>query len=98
MAEDDAVDDTYGKGAKRNQAAAEFFINTYLSANGQYQFALQTAAVPVIPDARIKMVGEPLMRELLVLDGGKIATMTRLNPAKIDLSRWNDEWNRTVVK
>lgn len=82
----------------RHQAAAEFFINTYLSANGQYQFALATAAIPVVPEARAKMSAEPLHKELLVLDAARINGMVRLNPSKIDLSKWNEEWNRTITR
>ena len=82
----------------RHQAAAEFFINTYLSVNSQYQFALATAAIPVVPEARSRMASEPLHKELLVLDATKISAMVRLNPSKIDLSKWNDEWNRSITR
>lgn len=85
------------KGTK-NQEAAEYFINTYLSAAAQYQFALKVGSIPVVGEARTKMGEQPMMRELLVLDAKKIDGMTRLNPAKIDLSKWNDEWNRTVAR
>lgn len=82
----------------RNQEAAEFFINSYLSAAAQYQFALKVGSIPVVSEARAKMGEQPVLRELLVLDAKKIDGMTRLNPAKIDLSKWNDEWNRSVAR
>jgi putative spermidine/putrescine transport system substrate-binding protein len=82
----------------RQQAAAEFFIRTYLTEQAQYEFALKTAVVPVVAEARARMSSEPMLRELLVLDAARIQGMVRLNPAKIDLSKWNDEWNRTVTR
>jgi putative spermidine/putrescine transport system substrate-binding protein len=81
----------------RNQEAAEFFINTYLSPEAQAKFALKVGAVPVVQAARSRMADDPTLRELVVLDPAKIANMVRLDPSKIDLAKWNDEWNRTVA-
>ena len=82
----------------RNQEAAEFFINTYLSADAQSKFALKVAAVPVIQEARARMAESPVIKELVILDPSRIDNMVRLDPAKIDLSRWNEEWNRSVAR
>jgi putative spermidine/putrescine transport system substrate-binding protein len=81
-----------------NQEAAEFFINTYLSPEAQLQFALKVGVVPVVQDARAKMVESPLIKELVILDRARIDNMVRLDPAKIDLSRWNEQWNRSVAQ
>ena len=81
----------------RNQEAAEFFINTYLSAEAQEKFALKVGVVPVVQAARGKMAEDPMLRDLVILDPAKIGNMARLDPAKIDLSKWNDEWNRSVA-
>ena len=81
----------------QNQQAAEFFINTYLSADAQQKFALKVGVVPIIQEARAKMGGDPLLRDLVVLDPAKIDNMVRLDPAKIDLSRWNQEWDRSIA-
>ena len=43
------------------------------------------------------MGGDPLLRDLVVLDPAKIDNMVRLDPAKIDLSRWNQEWDRSML-
>ncbi|HZQ61781.1 MAG TPA: extracellular solute-binding protein [Casimicrobiaceae bacterium] len=82
----------------RNQEAAEFFINTYLSAEAQHQFSLKVGAVPMVAEARARMGESPVLRDLVVLDASRIDNMVKLNPAKIDLSRWNEEWNRTVAR
>ena len=81
----------------RNQEAAEFFINTYLSPEAQAKFALKVGVVPVVQAARTKMGEDATLRELVILDPTKIDNMVRLDPQKIDLSKWNDEWNRTVA-
>jgi spermidine/putrescine-binding protein len=80
-----------------NQDAAEFFINTYLSPEAQAKFALKVGVVPVVQAARAKMGEDATLRELVILDPAKIDNMVRLDPEKIDLSKWNDEWNRTVA-
>jgi spermidine/putrescine-binding protein len=84
------------KGTK-NQEAAQFFINTYLSPEAQEKFALKVGVVPVVQAARAKMAEDSTLRELVVLDQARINNMVRLDPAKIDLGKWNDEWNRTVA-
>jgi putative spermidine/putrescine transport system substrate-binding protein len=84
------------KGTK-NQEAAEFFINQYLSPEAQEKFAMKVGVVPVVQAARAKMSDDPVLRELVVLDPAKIANMVRLDPQKIDLGKWNDEWNRKVA-
>lgn len=83
----------------KNQEAAEFFINTYLSAQAQFQFASKVGVVPVVQEARTRMAAEDsVLRDLLVLDGARIEAMARLDASKIDLSKWNDEWNRAVTR
>jgi spermidine/putrescine-binding protein len=79
-----------------NQEAAEFFINTMVSADAQYDFAVKTGIVPVNPEARAKLGGVPVIRDLVVLDQGRINDMVKLDPAKIDLGRWNEQWNRMI--
>ena len=52
--------------------------------------------VPVNPEARAKLGGVPVIKDLVVLDPGKIGNMVKLDPAKINLSQWNDQWNRMI--
>jgi putative spermidine/putrescine transport system substrate-binding protein len=80
-----------------NQEAAQFFINTYLSPEAQEKFALKVGVVPVVQTARAKMSEDPTLRDLVILDPAKIHNMVRLDAAKIDLGKWNDEWNRSVA-
>jgi spermidine/putrescine-binding protein len=85
------------KGSK-NQEAAEFFMNTYLSADAQYQFSQKVGAVPVNPEARAKMGNAEVIKDLVVLDQVRIDNMVKLDPNKIDLAHWNDQWNRMVAR
>jgi putative spermidine/putrescine transport system substrate-binding protein len=80
------------------QEAAEFFMNTYLSTLAQYEFAVKVGVVPVNPEARAKLGSVPVLKDLIVLDTAKIGNMVKLDPAKIDLSKWNDQWNRAVAR
>lgn len=81
-----------------NQEAAEFFINTYLSTAAQYQFAVKVGVVPVNAEARAKLASVPVLKDLIVHEQAKVADMIRLDPAKIDLGQWNDQWNRMVAR
>ncbi|HVO87486.1 MAG TPA: extracellular solute-binding protein [Casimicrobiaceae bacterium] len=85
------------KGSK-NQELAEFFINTYLSPEAQYEFSQKVAAVPVNPQARAKMGNSEVIRNLVVLDQAAIDKMAKLDPSKINLSQWNEQWNRMVAR
>lgn len=82
----------------RNQAAAEFFINTYLSTEAQHQFAAKVGVVPVNREARVKLDGTPVIKDLVVLDQARIDNMLRLDPAKVNLSEWNEKWNRMISR
>jgi len=85
------------KGTK-NLQAAEFFINTYLSAEAQYRFAEKVGVVPMVREARDRMKGTPVIKDLVILDPAKINNMARLDPDKLDLSKWNEEWSRSVSR
>lgn len=81
-----------------NQKAAEFFINTYLSAEAQEKFALKVGVVPMVTEARAAMARDPLLRELVILEPARIDNMARLDPNKIDLAKWDQEWSRSVAR
>jgi len=81
-----------------NQKAAEFFINTYLSPEAQQKFALKVGVVPMVAAARTAMGQDPVLRELVILDPAKIDNMAHLDPAKVDLAKWDQEWSRSVAR
>jgi spermidine/putrescine-binding protein len=81
-----------------NEKAAAFFINSYLSADAQRQFALKVGVVPIAAAARSAMAQDPLLRELVILDPARIANMAHLDPAKIDLAKWDQAWSRSIAR
>lgn len=85
------------KGAP-SQEAAEFFINTMVSADAQYEFALKTGIVPVNAQARSRMGGVPVVRDFVVLDQGRIDEMIKLDATKINLDQWNEQWNQVISR
>ena len=82
----------------RHQDAAEFFINAYLDNEVQFQLAQKLGTVPTNPDARARLVGLPVIKDLIELDSTRIGNMLRLDPAKIDLTSWLDQWNKSVAR
>jgi putative spermidine/putrescine transport system substrate-binding protein len=81
----------------RQPALAAFYINAYLDAATQYQMTVKTGTVPVVPAARAKLAEVPVVRDQMVLDPARIALMTRIDYAKVDLVDWNDRWNRVIA-
>jgi len=82
----------------KNQEAAEFFLNTYISAEAQHQFASKVGVVPMNPEARAKLAMTPVVKDLVILDQGRISNMRKLDASKINFSQWSDQWNRAMAR
>lgn len=80
------------------QEAAEFYINTMLSTEVQYQMSVKTGTVAVNREALKRLGDVPVVKDLVILDPERIKKMTKLDPTKINLSQWNDQWNRMIVR
>lgn len=80
------------------QAAAEFYINTMLSTEVQYQMSVKTGTVAVNREALKRLGNVPVVKDLVILDPDRIKKMVKLDPAKINLSQWNDQWNRMITR
>lgn len=85
------------RGSKHAGLAA-FYIDAYLSAATQYTMTVKTGTVPVVPAAWARLADVPVVREQMILDPARIAEMTKLDYAKIDLADWNDRWNRIIAR
>lgn len=85
------------RGSKQ-QAAAEWYIDQFLSEEVQYQMAVKTGTVPTNPVAWGRLGATPVIKELVVTDPARIGRMAKLDFSKVDLSRWNDQWNRIVTQ
>jgi putative spermidine/putrescine transport system substrate-binding protein len=83
--------------SSKHQDAAEFYIDTFLGAEAQYQMAVKTGTFPVNPQAWGRLAETPVVKDLMILDPKAIANMTKLDFARINLSQWNDHWNRAMT-
>jgi len=78
--------------------AAEFYVNTLLSEDVQYHMSIKTGQIAVNPKVFPRLATVPVVKDLTVLDSDKIANMVRLDPDKINLSQWIDQWNRMISR
>lgn len=85
------------KGAKNVQAAATF-INAFLEAQGQADFARATGVVPVNPDARKQLSADPLLSKFMLLGEDEIANSFVVNWDRINQEQWRADWTRSVAK
>jgi putative spermidine/putrescine transport system substrate-binding protein len=82
----------------RHPALAAFYIDAYLGTAAQYTMTVKTGTVPVTPAARANLAEVPVVRDQMILDPARIAAMTRIDYARVDLADWNDRWNRTIAR
>jgi ABC-type glycerol-3-phosphate transport system substrate-binding protein len=80
------------------QEAAEFYFNTLLSDEVQYQMSMKTGQIAVNRDVIKRLATIPVVKDLTVLDPAGIENMVRLDAAKINLSQWVEQWNRMIVR
>jgi putative spermidine/putrescine transport system substrate-binding protein len=85
------------KGA-REPAAAEFFINAYLSPPAQEAVGRLTGVRPVIDQAAQKLKDDPLIDELLPLDPSEFKNVYHMDWNKINIPEWTEKWNRAIVR
>ena len=84
------------KGAK-NKAAAEAFINEYISAETAYAFAKQTGIVPMHEGARKRLMDAPESRHLL-LEKAQVDNFFLVDWAKLDQKKWRDTFTRQLKR
>lgn len=84
------------KGAK-NTAAAQAFINLYVSPEVSYAFNKQVGYAPTNPEAQKKMVADP-EAELLLLKPEQTKNFFLINWTKMDRAKWRDEGNRKLKR
>ncbi len=81
-----------------NAKAANWFLNQYLDADFQYEFAIKSGVVPVNQLAQARLGEDPILKELLVLDPALIKKELRLDYSKVNISDWTDQWSRSVAR
>lgn len=79
-------------------AAAHWFINEYLDTEYQVYFAKEMGVVPVNRDSIPRMGDDPVVKEILELDPGKLRNFLRIDYTKVKVADWTDQWNRGIAK
>jgi putative spermidine/putrescine transport system substrate-binding protein len=78
--------------------AAEFFINTYVSADVQEYMTKNRGLVAVNAEAQKRLLGDPLLAEMLLLKPEDIANVYVVDFTKVRLPDWTDRWNRMIAR
>jgi putative spermidine/putrescine transport system substrate-binding protein len=82
----------------KNRAAVLEFLNLYLSADAQAHMSVSSGTVPVNEKAYPILSEDPVTKEMLLLDPAKVAKLLQVDYSKVDISQWNDQWNRSVTQ
>jgi putative spermidine/putrescine transport system substrate-binding protein len=77
--------------------AAEFFINTYISADVQEHMTKNRGLVAVNAEAQKRLQSDPLLSEMLLLKPEEIANVYVVDFSKVKLPEWTDKWNRMIA-
>lgn len=83
--------------SSENAEAAHWFINEYLDADFQFEFAVKSGVVPVNKKAIGRLTEDPVLAEFLQTDPADISQQLRVDYSKADVADWTDQWNRSVT-
>ena len=78
--------------------AAHAYINMFIDAKFQEEFAIKRGVVPENQMAIKDLSANPVLKKMMILEPGEIAGMLRIDYSEVNVSDWNDQWNRTVTK
>lgn len=84
--------------SSENAAAANWFINEYLDAGFQFEFATKSGVVPVNKEAIGRLSEDPVLDEMLQTSSEEISQQLRIDYSKADIADWTDQWNRSVAQ
>ena len=85
------------KGTK-NKEAALWYVNAFLDPAFQKEFAAVAGVLPISKPALAGVKDVPIMKDMVETDAAAIKAELRIDYRKVDLSEWNDVWNRTVAR
>jgi len=85
------------KGTKNMEAAAAF-VNAFLDAQAQAEFAKLAGIVPTNRDARVVLQNDPVMKRFMLLSDSDLANTFTMDWGKVDVEKWRTTWARTVTK
>lgn len=78
--------------------AAYAFINTALTPEAQYGHASTVGQIPINPEARAKMMDDPELASLMLLQPEQVDNAFRIDWSKLDQTAWRDKWNRQMSR
>ena len=78
--------------------AAHAYINMFIDAEFQEEFAIKRGVVPENQTAIKGLSANPVLKMHMILEPDAIAGMLRIDYSEVNVSDWNDQWNRTVSK
>jgi putative spermidine/putrescine transport system substrate-binding protein len=78
--------------------AAEYFINTYISADAQEFMTKNRGLVAVNAEAQKRLLSDPLLAEMLLLKPDDIANVYLIDFNKVKVAEWTDKWNRMIAR
>jgi spermidine/putrescine-binding protein len=85
------------KGSKNVEVAAAF-IDAFLDANAQAEFARTVGVVPTNRDARQKLADDPLLAKVMLLSDSDLEKAFIVDWSKIDQPQWRSDWARSMTK
>lgn len=77
---------------------AERFVNAYLDPQAQYAHAVGTGSVPVLSEARQRMIDEGKGTDFLFLRDEEIADAFMIDWGQLDTESWREKWSREVAR
>ena len=83
---------------RKTSDAAHAYINLFLDADFQREFALTQGVVPENVNAQKDLAKDPVLARMLILDPAAMSRMLNPDYGKVNLSDWHDQWARTVAK
>jgi putative spermidine/putrescine transport system substrate-binding protein len=78
--------------------AAEYFINTYISADAQEFMTKNRGLVAVNSEAQQRLQSDPLLSEMLLLKPEEIGNVYLIDFNKVKVPEWTDKWNRMIAR
>lgn len=85
------------KGTKNMEAAAAF-VNAFLEAQAQADFAKLMGTIPTNKEGRAILQKDPLMSRYMLLSDADLSNTYSMDWNKVDVEKWRSTWARTVTK
>lgn len=82
----------------KNAKAANIWINEFISTAFQTPFSKTRGVVSENHQAAANLKDDPVLNKLMILDPKGLEHMLRVDFSKVDMTSWNEQWNRSVSR